>query len=46
MHSIKDEGFQTKFTVNRLDYDIKYDPTGTGIAKDVEVKLFFELVKQ
>ncbi len=39
-------GFQTKFTVNRLDYNIKYDPTGAGVAKDVEVNLYFELVKQ
>ena len=39
-------GFQAKFTVNRLDYNIKYDPTGAGIAKDVEVNLFFELTKQ
>ncbi|MDH6251016.1 polyisoprenoid-binding protein YceI [Chryseobacterium sp. H1D6B] len=39
-------GFQTKFTVNRLDYNIKYDPTGAGVAKDVDVNLYFELVKQ
>jgi polyisoprenoid-binding protein YceI len=39
-------GFQAKFTVNRLDYGIKYDPTGAGVAKDVEVSLYFELVKQ
>ncbi|WP_223599794.1 YceI family protein [Chryseobacterium sp. GVT01B] len=39
-------GIQTKFTVNRLDYGIKYDPTGAGIAKDVEVTAYFELVKQ
>lgn len=39
-------GFQTSFTVNRLDYNIKYDPTGAGVAKDVEVNLYFELVKQ
>ncbi|KFF24089.1 YceI family protein [Chryseobacterium vrystaatense] len=39
-------GFQTKFTVNRLDYGIKYDPTGAGVAKDVEVSLFFEMVKE
>ena len=38
-------GLQAKFTVNRLDYNIKYDPTGAGVAKDVEVVLFFELVK-
>lgn len=39
-------GFQAKFTVNRLDYGIKYDPTGAGVAKDVDVSLYFELVKQ
>ena len=39
-------GIQTKFTVNRLDYGIKYDPTAAGIAKDVEVTAYFELVKQ
>ncbi len=39
-------GIQAKFTVNRLDYDIKYDPTGAGVAKDVDVNLYFELVKQ
>ena len=39
-------GIQTKFTVNRLDYGIKYDPTVAGIAKDVEVTAYFELVKQ
>lgn len=39
-------GLQAKFTVNRLDYNIKYDPTGAGVAKDVEVSLFFEMVKQ
>ncbi|VXC09636.1 MULTISPECIES: YceI family protein [Chryseobacterium] len=38
-------GLQAKFTVNRLDYNIKYDPTGAGIAKDVEVTLFLELTK-
>lgn len=39
-------GFQTKFKVNRLDYNIKYDPTGAGVAKEVDVNLYFELVKQ
>ncbi|UMQ44039.1 YceI family protein [Chryseobacterium sp. Y16C] len=39
-------GFQSKFTINRLDYNIKYDPTGAGVAKDVEVALYFELIKQ
>ncbi|AZA56214.1 polyisoprenoid-binding protein [Chryseobacterium shandongense] len=39
-------GFQTAFKVNRLDYNIKYDPTGAGVAKDVDVNLYFEMVKQ
>ncbi|KMQ67035.1 hypothetical protein ACM39_14670 [Chryseobacterium sp. FH2] len=39
-------GFQTAFKVNRLDYNIKYDPTGAGVAKDVDVNLYFELIKQ
>lgn len=39
-------GLQAKFSVNRLDYNIKYDPTGAGVAKDVEVTLFFELTKE
>lgn len=38
-------GLQAKFTINRLDYNIKYDPTGAGVAKDVEVSLFLELVR-
>jgi len=39
-------GFQAAFKVNRLDYNIKYDPTGAGVAKEVDVNLYFELVKQ
>lgn len=39
-------GLQAKFTINRLDYNIKYDPTGAGVAKDVDVALYFELIKQ
>lgn len=39
-------GFYAKFTVNRLDYNIKFDPTGAGIAKDVEVSAYFEMIKQ
>lgn len=38
-------GFQTAFTVNRLDYGISYDPSGQGVAKDVAVKVFAELHK-
>ncbi|MDC8098572.1 MULTISPECIES: YceI family protein [Chryseobacterium] len=39
-------GLQGKFTINRLDYNIKYDPTGTGVAKDVDINVYLELVKQ
>lgn len=39
-------GFQAVFKVNRLDYNIKYDPTGAGVAKDVDVNVYFELIKQ
>lgn len=39
-------GIQATFKVNRLDYNIKYDPTGAGVAKDVDVNLYFELIKQ
>lgn len=38
-------GIQATFKVNRLDYNIKYDPTGAGVAKDVDVNLYFELTK-
>jgi len=38
-------GLQAKFIINRLDYNIKYDPTGAGVGKDVEVSLFLELTK-
>lgn len=39
-------GLQAKFTINRMDYNINYDPTGAGVAKDVEVFMYFELVKK
>lgn len=39
-------GIQTSFKVNRLDYGISYDPTGAGVAKDVEITVFAELVKK
>lgn len=38
-------GFQTKFTINRTDYNINYDPTGTGVAKMVDITLFVEMQK-
>lgn len=39
-------GFQTKFKINRLDYGVSYDPTGAGVAKDVEISVYSELVKK
>ncbi|SIS82842.1 Polyisoprenoid-binding protein YceI [Chryseobacterium ureilyticum] len=39
-------GLQTKFSVNRFDYDLKYDPTGTAIAKDVSIDVYLELIKK
>jgi len=38
-------GFGATTTINRLDYNIKYDPTGAGVAKDVTIKLNLEFVK-
>lgn len=38
-------GFQTTFKINRLDYNISYDPTGAGVAKDVDVAVYVEFTK-
>ena len=38
-------GFQTTFKINRLDYNVSYDPTGAGVAKDVDVAVYVEFVK-
>ncbi|MCZ4243154.1 YceI family protein [Pedobacter punctiformis] len=38
-------GFAATTTINRLDYNIKYDPTGAGVAKDVSIKLNLEFVQ-
>lgn len=32
-------GFMATTTINRLDYNINYDPTGAGIAKDINITL-------
>jgi len=32
-------GFKATTTINRLDYNIKYDPTAAGIAKDINITL-------
>jgi len=38
-------GFGATTTINRLDYNIKYDPTGAGVAKDVAITLNLEFVQ-
>ena len=38
-------GFTATTTVNRLDYNIKFDPTGAGVAKDIKVILNLEFTQ-
>ncbi|WP_133575667.1 YceI family protein [Pedobacter metabolipauper] len=38
-------GFAATTTINRLDYNIKYDPTGMGVAKDVKITLNLEFAQ-
>ncbi len=36
-------GFTAKSNINRLDYNVKYDPTGQGVAKDVDIVIYLEM---
>ena len=38
-------GFWAFLTLNRLDYNVNYDPTGMGIAKDVDLKIYLQFAK-
>ena len=38
-------GFNATTTINRLDYHINYDPTGMGVAKDVNINLNLEFAQ-
>lgn len=38
-------GFAATSTINRLDYNIKYDPSGMGVAKDVKITLNLEFAQ-
>ncbi|MDO7742808.1 MAG: YceI family protein, partial [Pedobacter sp.] len=38
-------GFNATTTINRLDYNIKYDPTGMGVSKEVKINLNLEFVQ-
>ncbi len=38
-------GFLATTKINRLDYNVSYDPTGAGIAKDVHITLNLQFVQ-
>ena len=38
-------GFLATTKINRLDYNVNYDPTGAGIAKDVNITLNLQFVQ-
>ena len=38
-------GFIAKNSINRLDYNVAYDPDGAGIGKDVHIVLYLEFKK-
>ncbi|MBJ7881345.1 YceI family protein [Gelidibacter salicanalis] len=39
-------GLKAKTTINRLDYNINYDPTAAALAKDVSILLHLQFAKQ
>ncbi len=38
-------GFGATLNINRMDYNIKYDPTGTAVANEVAIKLNLEFIQ-
>lgn len=38
-------GFSATTVINRFDYNVKYDPTGTAVAKEVALTLNLEFVQ-
>ena len=38
-------GFHATTTINRLDYNIKFDPTGAGVAREVTIELNLEFAQ-
>ena len=38
-------GFLATTTINRLDYNVSYDPTGAGVAKNVNITLNLQFVQ-
>lgn len=39
-------GLKAKTTINRLDYNVNYDPTAAGLAKEVSIVLHLQFAKQ
>ncbi|TXE07776.1 YceI family protein [Gelidibacter salicanalis] len=39
-------GLKATTTINRLDYNVNYDPTGAALGKDVEIVLNLQFAKQ
>lgn len=39
-------GMKATATINRFDYNISYDPTATGIGKDVHIEVHLQFAKQ
>lgn len=39
-------GMRATATINRFDYNINYDPTATGIGKDVHIEVHLQFAKQ
>lgn len=38
-------GFSANTTINRLDYNIKFDPTGMGVGKEIKISLNLEFAQ-
>ena len=39
-------GIETSLTINRLDYHVNYDPSGTTVSKDVKIEIDLEANQQ
>ncbi len=39
-------GIETSLTINRLDYHVDYDPTGTTVSKEVKIEIDLESTEQ
>ena len=39
-------GIETSLTINRLDYHVDYDPTGTTVSKEVKIEIDLEATEQ